>query len=112
MKADNLLAIVLQKIKETLTVEWIYNSDSIEGNTLTLRETQMILKEGITVKEKSLREHFAAKNHEKAIDFLYTLVNDACTLRSIDILSLHESVLRMIEDEFAGRIRNGGVSIT
>lgn len=105
-------AIALHKIKESLTIEWTYNSNSIEGNTLTLRETQMVLQEGITVKGKSLREHFEAKNHEKAIDYLYSLVNVNYTLRSIDILSLHELVLRMIEDEFAGRIRNGGVRIT
>ncbi len=105
-------AIALHKIKESLTIEWTYNSNSIEGNTLTLRETQMVLQEGITVKGKSLREHFEAKNHEKAIEYLYSLVNENYTLRSIDILSLHELVLRMIEDEFAGRIRNGGVRIT
>lgn len=105
-------AIALHKIKESLTIEWTYNSNSIEGNTLTLRETQMVLLEGITVKGKSLREHFEAKNHEKAIDYLYSLVNENYTLRSIDILSLHELVLRMIEDEFAGRIRNGSVRIS
>lgn len=105
-------AIALHKIKESLTIEWTYNSNSIEGNTLTLRETQMVLQEGITVKGKSLREHFEAKNHEKAIDYLYALVEENYTLRSIDILSLHGFVLRMIEDEFAGRIRNGGVRIT
>jgi len=104
--------IALQKIKESLTIEWTYNSNSIEGNTLTLRETQMVLQEGITIKGKSLREHFEAKNHEKAIDYLYSLVDENYNLRSIDILSLHELVLRMIEDEFAGRIRNGGVRIT
>ncbi|MBA4153917.1 Fic family protein [Flavobacterium sp.] len=104
--------IALQKIKESLTIEWTYNSNSIEGNTLTLRETQMVLQEGITVKGKSLREHFEAKNHEKAIDYLYTLVDSNYSLRSIDILSLHGLVLRMIEDDFAGRIRNGGVRIT
>jgi Fic family protein len=104
--------IALLKIKESLTIEWTYNSNSIEGNTLTLRETQMVLQEGITIKGKSLQEHFEAKNHEKAIDYLYTLVNPKYTLRSIDILSLHGLVLRMIEDDFAGRIRNGGVRIT
>ncbi len=103
--------IALQKIKESLTIEWTYNSNSIEGNTLTLQETHLVLKEGITVKGKSLREHFEAHNHEKAIDYLYHLVNDDYLLRSIDILSLHGLVLRSIEDDFAGRIRNGGVRI-
>jgi len=101
----------LRKIRESLNIEWTYNSNSIEGNTLSLRETQMVLQEGITIKGKSLREHFEAKNHEKAINYLYDLVDDSYTLRGIDILSLHGLVLRSIEDDFAGRLRNGGVRI-
>lgn len=104
-------AIALNKIKESLSMEWTYNSNSIEGNSLTLRETQMVLQEGITVKGVSLREHFEAHNHDKAIDYLFSIVNDNYILRSIDILSLHGLVLRSIEDDFAGRLRNGGVRI-
>lgn len=104
--------IALQKIVEALSVEWTYNSNSIEGNTLTLRETQMVLQEGITVKGKSLREHFEAKNHEKAINYLFSIVNENYVLRSIDILSLHGLILNMIEDDYAGRLRNAGVRIT
>jgi len=61
-------AIVLQKIKETLSIEWIYYSNSIEGNTLTLQETKMVLQDGMTVKGKSLREHFEVVNHQEAIE--------------------------------------------
>ena len=111
-KSRPLPNIALQKIKENLTLEWTYNSNNIEGNTLTLQETQMVLQEGITVKGKSLREHFETHNHDKAIDYLYSIINEAYTLRSIDILSLHGLVLRSIEEDFAGRIRNGGVRIT
>ncbi|MCJ7758183.1 MAG: Fic family protein, partial [Gillisia sp.] len=103
--------IALQKIKEALSIEWTYNSNSIEGNNLTLRETQMVLREGITIKGKSLREHFEAKNHETALNFLYKLVNRDHLFNSKDILSLHELVLRSIEDDFAGRLRNASVRI-
>ncbi len=103
--------IALQKIKEALSIEWTYNSNSIEGNSLTLRETQMILQEGITIKGKSLREHFEAKNHETALNFLYKLIDENHLLSSKDILSLHELVLRSVEDDFAGRLRNAGVRI-
>jgi len=103
--------IALQKIKEALSIEWTYNSNSIEGNNLTLRETQMVLQEGITIKGKSLREHFEAKNHEMALNFLYKLIDENHLLSSKDILSLHELVLRSIEDDFAGRLRNAGVRI-
>lgn len=111
-KSRPLPKLALQKIKEALTVEWTYNSNSIEGNTLSLRETQMVLQEGITIKGKSLREHFEAKNHEVAIENLYDLVHQDYVLRGTDLLTLHGFVLRSIEDEFAGRLRNGGVRIS
>lgn len=104
--------IALHKIKESLMIEWTYNSNSIEGNTLTLRETQMVLQEGITIKGKSLREHFEAKNHENAINYLYKMVDTNAVFSSQDILSLHALVLRSIEDDYAGRLRNGAVRIS
>ncbi|MET3046048.1 Fic family protein [Flavobacterium covae] len=112
VKAKPLPKMAIEKIKESLSIEWTYNSNSIEGNTLTLRETQMVLQEGITIKGVSLREHFEAKNHEKAIDYLYQIVNEEYIFRSIDMLALHGYVLRSIEDDFAGRLRNGGVRIS
>jgi Fic family protein len=112
VNARPLPKVALQKIKEELTIEWSYNSNGIEGNSLTLRETQLILQEGITVKGKSLKEHFEAHNHDKAIDYLYKILNDGDALRSIDILHLHSLVMRSIEEDFAGRLRNGGVRIT
>lgn len=47
----------LQHIRENLFLEWTYNSNSIEGNTLNLQETRIVLQDGMTVKGKSLREH-------------------------------------------------------
>lgn len=111
-KGRPLPASALARIREEISIEWTYNSNSIEGNTLNLQETRMVLQDGITVRGVSLREHFEAHNHEKAISYLYSLVNEKYTLRSIDILSLHGLIMRSIEDEFAGRLRNGGVRIT
>lgn len=111
-KSRPLPPIALQKIREAMSIEWTYNSNSIEGNTLTLRETQLILQDGITVKGKSLREHFEAHNHNKAIGLLFQIVNQNSIFTSGDILSLHNMVLRSIEDDYAGRIRNAGVRIT
>jgi Fic family protein len=110
-KSRPLPQVALQKLKEALSIEWTYNSNSIEGNTLSLRETQLVLKEGITIKGKSLNEHFEAKNHETALNYLYELVSDDYEINSKDILNLHQLVLRSIEDDFAGRLRTGGVRI-
>ena len=111
-EARPLPQIALYKIKEALAVEWTYNTNSIEGNTLTLQETQLVLQEGITIKGKSLREHFEAKNHELALNHLYTLIHKDYKLNARDILDLHRYVLRSIEEDFAGRLRSGGVRIS
>ena len=65
----------LKSLKESIDLEWTYNSNVIEENTLTLRETQVVL-EGITVGGKSLKEHLEVINHEQAILFLDGLVKD------------------------------------
>ncbi len=105
-------AHALQSIKESLTIEWTYNSNSIEGNTLTLQETKLILEEGFTIKGKSLREHFEAVNHQEAIELIEGLVSDNYVLKDRDILSVHALVLQKIEKEYAGRYRTSGVRIS
>ncbi len=72
----------------------------------------MVLQEGITVKGKSLREHFEAKNHEMALHHLYKLANKDYVLNAKDILDIHAYVLRSIEEDYAGRLRNAGVRIS
>ena len=65
----------LRSLEEFINLEWTYNNNGIEGNTLTLRETQVVL-EWITVGGKSIREHLEAINHEKAILYLNDLVKE------------------------------------
>lgn len=102
---------VLNKIKEGLSIEWTYNSNSIEGNTLTLQETKIVLQDGMTIKGKSLREHFETTNHHDAIEYLESLVHAGYTLTERDILDIHALVLQRIEKDYAGRYRDGGVRI-
>ena len=102
----------LKSIKESLMIEWTYNSNSIEGNTLTLQETKMVIEEGFTIKGKSLREHFEAVNHQEAIELVESLLSDSYILKETDILNIHELVLQKIEKDFAGRFRTSGVRIS
>lgn len=102
----------LKSIKESLSLEWTYNSNSIEGNTLTLQETKMVIEEGFTIKGKSLREHFEAVNHQEAIELVESLISDSYILKETDILNIHELVLQKIEKDFAGRFRTSGVRIS
>lgn len=102
----------LQRLREDLAVEWTYNSNSIEGNTLSLRETRVVLQDGLTIGGKSLREHFEAHNHFKAILSLESMVDASYKLKLSDILDLHKIIMQSIDDEFKGRLRNGRVRIT
>src|SRR3989344_2079732 len=60
----------LEELRKQLEIELTYNSNAIEGNSLTLQETRLVLEYGITIKGKSLREHFEAINHKEAILFV------------------------------------------
>jgi Fic family protein len=105
-------AIALEKLRESLMMEWTYHSNAIEGNTITLQETRVILSDGITVGGKTLREHFETLNHHEAIAALEEKVSQHYQLRASDIMHIHGLVLQRIEKEFAGRYRNAGVRIT
>ena len=62
-----------ERLSRRFTVDFNYNSNHIEGNTLTLKETKVVL-EGITIGGKSVREHIEAINHENAIEYLEELI--------------------------------------
>jgi len=99
------------RVTKELSLEWTYNSNSIEGNSLSLAETRVVIEDGMTIGGKSLREHFEAVNHDKAISYLEELVGQDYTIRPIDILNLHNLVMKNIDDQFSGRLRNGMVRI-
>ena len=100
----------LKSLKESINLEWTYNSNGIEGNTLTLRETQVVL-EGITVGGKTLTEHLEAINHEKAIIYLDELVKDKQPITEWNIKNIHQLILKGIDNENAGRYRKENVTI-
>ena len=100
----------LRSLEESINLEWTYNSNGIEGNTLTLRETQVVL-EGITVGGKSIKEHLEAINHEKAIVYLNDLVKENNPITEWNIKSIHQLILKDIDDENAGRYRRENVTI-
>ena len=103
---------ILQRLHEDIALEWTYNSNAIEGNTLSLNETKVVLQHGLTVGGKTLREHFETINHKKAIDWLTERVSQDFSLSVKDILHLHYLVMSGIADEYAGIIRTGRVRIT
>lgn len=103
--------VVLERLRSELSIEWTYNSNAIEGNTLTLKETRMVLELGVTVSGKNLREHFEVNNHQKAIEYVESLIKPKSKLTEAEILGIHTIVLDNIENEYAGKYRTGQVRI-
>ena len=62
----------LQRIRDEFLIEYTYNSNAIEGNTLTLQETALVL-EGITIDKKPLKDHLEAVGHKDAFLFVQNL---------------------------------------
>ena len=120
-EVDEKLAILNSKrplAKETLKsleknniLDWTYNSNAIEGNTLTLRETKVVL-EGITVGGKSVKEHLEVINHREAILFLEELVKNDSAITEWNIKNLHALILKEIDNDNAGKYRLENVLIS
>lgn len=102
---------ILANLRDDLILRWTYNSNAIEGNTLTLNETKVAL-EGITVGGKTLREHFEAINHKEAILFVESLVQQKEELSQYNIKSLHALILKNIDENNAGSYRKINVIIS
>lgn len=99
-----------QNLDDDFKLEYTYNSNAIEGNTLTLIETKVVL-EGLTIGGKTLREHFEIINHAEAIDFIEDLVKDKELLNQNMICDIHRLILRNINKNEAGKYRKTLVGV-
>ncbi|WP_215223552.1 Fic family protein [Echinicola shivajiensis] len=105
-------AVQLKKMKEYFNVAYTFESNRIEGNTLTLQETHLVVNEGITIGGKSMREHLEAINHAEAVEYLEKLASDKVELYKRSLLDLHYLVLKGIDKENAGKYRSVPVRIS
>ncbi|MBK8686101.1 MAG: helix-turn-helix domain-containing protein [Bacteroidetes bacterium] len=105
-KLDEARNIDSNRVKDALELEYTYESNRIEGNTLSLRETDLVIREGMTISGKSIREHLEAINHQDAVAYLKELAQKKTDIRERDILQLHHLVLRGIDKAWAGKYRN------
>ena len=88
----------LERLNEEFTVEFTYNSNAIEGNTLTLRETDLVLR-GLTIDRKPLKDHLEAVGHKEAFDYVRELVNENAPLNERIIKQIHYLVLADKKDD-------------
>jgi len=102
----------------TITHDWFrieltYTSNAIEGNTLSRRETALVVEKGLTVGGKSLIEHLEAVNHAYALDWVKDKIShNPQNISEKDILLIHDMILKGIDDSNAGQYRNVAVRIS
>jgi cell filamentation protein, protein adenylyltransferase len=101
---------VAAQIARTMRVEYTYNSNAIEGNTLTLNETKIVIEDGITVGGKPLREIQEVKNHPEAIGYVEEVGNSKELIEQ-QILTIHQIIMKDVVED-AGRYRTGMVTIS
>ena len=82
----------LQRLREEFLIEYTYNSNAIEGNTLTLQETALVL-EGITVDKKPLKDHLEAVGHRDAFLYVQDLIKNNIPFSESIIQQIHTLVL-------------------
>lgn len=104
---------LVKNLYDWFKVELTYTSNAIEGNTLTRRETAVVIEKGLTVGGKSLKEHLEATNHAQALDYIQTLVKkNPSQLTEKDLLNIHNIILKGIDNENAGHYRSVAVRIS
>ena len=108
----NIIAFIKNRsdLYNHLILSFTYNTNSIEGSTLTENETADILFEGATIRNKDLVEHLEAKNHQAALNYLFKEVTQDCRITESFVLKLHEILMNNIRDD-AGVYRTHGVRI-
>lgn len=103
---------LVKNLEDWFRVELTYTSNAIEGNTLTRKETAMVVEKGLTVEGKNLKEHLEAVNHAEALRFIKKLVGKKRQKTTEkDILEVHRLILQKIDDVNAGRYRRIAVRI-
>lgn len=86
------------RLNEEFAVEFTYNSNAIEGNTLTLRETDLVLR-GLTIDRKPLKDHMEAVGHKEAFDYVRELVKEQVPMSESIIKQIHYLVLADKKDD-------------
>ncbi len=99
------------RITQALELEYTFESNRIEGNTLTLKETDLVINKGLTISGKSMREHLEAINHVEAVAYIKQLIERNFSFNERELLSVHNLILRGIIPEDAGRFRKVQVMI-
>ncbi|MFN7923059.1 MAG: Fic family protein [Bryobacteraceae bacterium] len=110
--AESLSSDVLVRLRRFFRIKHVYHSNAIEGNTLNVGETRLVVEEGLTISGKPLKDSLEAKNLAGALDLLEEMAESReRAIREVDIRQIHQAVLSGVDDVNAGRYRTAPVEI-
>lgn len=95
-----------------LKTELAYTSNAIEGNTLTRKETELVIDDGITSTSKPLQHYIEAVNHAKAFEKIIAFLDEDKNINENFMLNIHKIILTGLDDDNAGFYRNCRVRIS
>lgn len=102
---------MLEQLKDYYRIGLTWSSNAIEGNTLTMSETKVVLEDGLTVAGRPLRDFYEIVGHGKAYNFMFTLIGEK-RISADDIKTMHRLFFKEIEEESAGVWRNEPVVVS
>jgi Fic family protein len=102
---------MVKNLNKELDIKYTYESNCIEGNSLTLGETDQVINTGLTIGVKPLVDHLEAINHQEAIQYIRELAKDEIELSEREIKNVHSLILKGIQDEHKGQYKKQPVFV-
>ena len=102
---------LLRDLREDLIIKWTYNSNAIEGNTIDLYQTKVLLEDGLTIGGKTMKEHLEIINHAEAIKYIEEILSGRISLSDYEIKNIHAIVTKGLENVDPGKYRDTQVQI-
>jgi Fic family protein/DNA-binding XRE family transcriptional regulator len=101
----------LHRISKILELEFTYESNRLNDNSLTLQETKAVINEGLTIAGKTMREHLEAVNHHETISYIKDLTQKNSPLNEKELLNIHNLISRGIKPDHAGKYKNDALIV-
>lgn len=101
----------LKNLEDYYAVSYTYESNRIEGNTLTQNETHLVINKGMTVQGKPMKDHLEAINHKEAYEYIVDLAKNKVEINEREVLRIHALILRAIDKDNAGQYRGVNIKV-
>ncbi|WCK57406.1 Fic family protein (plasmid) [Aneurinibacillus sp. Ricciae_BoGa-3] len=94
-----------QNMREVTRIEWIYHSNAIDGNTLSLLQTKLVVEEGLTIADKKIKEHIEAINHAEVIDYVEKVIANTESFNEYILKHVHSLLYQNLDKIKGGTYR-------